>query len=158
MTQFSVRRPARRSGTRSPAASWPALFDDLFREMEFHRGSPAALGTRSAGVYPPVNLEETAEAYVLTAELPGVKSDEIDVSIEGTTVTLTGQRKTDSSAGNGVAVHRRERQSGHFKRAFELPGRIDVNAAEAVHKAGVLELRLPKAAEAKPRQIEIESR
>jgi HSP20 family protein len=144
MTQFNLRRSS--------------LFDDLFREMEANLGARVARGPQPTGVYPPVNLDETSEAYILTAELPGIASDEIDVSIEGSTITLTGQRKTESKAGDGVAVHRRERQSGHFKRAFQLPGRIDVDSVEAVHRAGVLELRLPKAPETKPRQISIETR
>lgn len=152
MAQFTVRRPTRASG-----ASWPSLFDEFFREMEASVGGRTARTPRSMGVYPPVNLDETPDAYVLTAELPGVRSDEIDVSIEGSTVTLSGQRKTESGAGDGVAVHRRERQSGFFKRAFEMPNRVDVDAVEAVHRAGVLELRMPKSPEAKPRQIAIES-
>jgi HSP20 family protein len=113
-------------------------------------------GTR--GVYPPVNLHETAEGYILTAEIPGVAPESVDVSIEGSTVTLSGERKIDVAAGDGTAVHRRERQSGTFRRAFELPSKIDLDAAKATHKNGVLTLRLPKAAEAKPRQIAIETK
>lgn len=153
MTRISVRRPAL-SGPTSQRGSWPSFFDDFFREMEASAGTRAA---RPVGVYPPVNLDETKEAYLLTAELPGVTSDEIDVSVEGSTVTLSGQRKVEFAAGDGVSVHRRERQSGHFKRAFELPGSIDVDSVEAVHRAGVLELRLPKSPEARPRQIAIEA-
>lgn len=155
MAHFTVRRPVRAQTQPSP---WSHLLDDLFREMGTVASPLAAATPRSMGVFPPVNLDETEDAYVLTAELPGVRSDEIDVSIEGSTLTLSGQRKTESHAGNGVAVHRRERQSGHFKRAFELPDRVDADAAQAVHRAGVLELRIPKSPEARPRQIAIETR
>ena len=156
MTHFSVRHPYRPSFSGRPAG-WGAFsdfFDEFFAEPRPLRG---ARGVRSRGVYPPVNLHETADAFVLTAELPGVAPEDIDVSLEGQTVTLSGQRKVDYAAGNGTAVHRRERQSGHFKRAFELPREFDVNAAEAKHRAGVLELRLPKTPESKPRQIEIQT-
>jgi HSP20 family protein len=106
-------------------------------------------------VYPLVNLYETDDAFILTAELPGVSPEDIDVSLEGKTVTLSGQRKIEYAAGDGTAIHRRERQSGHFRRAFELPSPFQVEAAEAKHHAGVLELRLPKTPESKPRQIAV---
>jgi HSP20 family protein len=113
-------------------------------------------GTR--GVYPPVNLFETEEGFVLTAELPGVAPESVDVSIEGSTVTLSGERKIEYAASEGTAVHRRERQSGTFRRGFELPTEIDIDAANASHKNGVLTLNLPKSPSSKPRQITIETR
>jgi len=150
MAAYTVQRPR----VRSP---WAGLLQELQREMG---GVPNAdsvfQGTR--GVYPPVNLQETAEGYVLTAEIPGVAPEDIDVSVEGTTVTLSGERKIELAVGDGTAVHRRERQSGSFRRAFELPAKVDLDAAKATHKNGVLTLRLPKAAEAKPRQIAIETK
>jgi len=167
MTQFSVHRPGR------PArwGAWSELFDDLRRDANasFDVGGPRAL--RSRGVYPPVNLHETEDAFILRAELPGVAPEDIDVSLEGSTVTLSGQRKIDYAAGDGTAVHRRERQSGHFRRAFELrerqsghfrrafelPAQFDVDKAEAVHRAGILELRLPKSPDARPRQIAVQT-
>jgi len=144
MTQFSVHRPGR------PArwGAWSELFDDLRRDANasFDVGGPRAL--RSRGVYPPVNLHETEDAFILRAELPGVAPEDIDVSLEGSTVTLSGQRKID---------YARERQSGHFRRAFELPAQFDVDKAEAVHRAGILELRLPKSPDARPRQIAVQT-
>ena len=156
MTQFTVHRtghpvhPAR-------WGAWSELFDDFRRDAHarFDVGGPRAV--RSRGVYPPVNLYETEDAFILRAELPGVASEDIDVSLEGSTVTLSGERKIEYAAGDGTAVHRRERQSGHFRRAFELPTQFDVDKAEAVHRAGVLELRLPKTPEARPRQIEVQT-
>ena len=131
-----------------------SLNSDLARTRG--RGTPSAYqGTR--GVFPPVNLAETEKGFVLSAELPGVAPDAIDVSIEGSTVTLAGQRKVEYAAGEGVSVHRRERQSGNFRRAFELPVEIDVDRAKARHKNGVLTLELPKSASVEPRQIAIET-
>jgi HSP20 family protein len=159
MTQINVHRPNRpaRPGRPVRPGGWGG-FSDFFDEFLHDRaGRLEPRAVRSRGVYPPVNLHETADAFILTAELPGVAPEDIDVSLEGKTVTLSGQRKIDYAAGDGTAIHRRERQSGHFKRAFELPSPFDVEAAEAKHGAGVLELRLPKTPDSKPRQIEVQT-
>ncbi|MCA9506303.1 MAG: Hsp20/alpha crystallin family protein [Myxococcales bacterium] len=154
MPSHQVHRPS----VRSPLSG---LLDELRRELHTPFFGPllsreaAYQGTR--GVFPPVNLYEEGDAYVLTAELPGVAPDAIDVSIEGSTITLSGERKIEYAAGEATAVHRRERQSGTFRRAFELPREIDLDGAKASHKNGVLTLRLPKAAKARPRQVTIET-
>jgi HSP20 family protein len=127
--------------------------DALFNRFA---GGPDAGG--GWGVFPAVNLYETAEGYVLTAELPGVASDDIHVSLEGSTVTLQGERKVDyESEGGNTSPHRRERQAGSFRRAFELPAAIEADKVEAVHRNGVLLLRLPKSPEARPRQIAVQA-
>ena len=149
--------PFLRHATRSPRP-FPSLAREIQREMNQAMRSidPSYHGPR--GVYPPVNLSESEDGYVLSAELPGVSPEDIDVQIEGATITLSGQRKVEYSAGEGVAVHRRERQSGNFRRAFELPAEIDLDRARASHKNGVLTLELPKSPALQPRQIEIETR
>ena len=139
-----------------------ALRRDLGPAFRTHDG--VFQGTR--GVYPPVNLHESEEGYVLTAELPGVAPENITVSIEGSTVTLAGERRIEYPVNQGTegtpcestAIHRRERQSGRFRRAFELPAELDLEHAKATHKHGVLTLTLPKSPAAKPRQIAIETR
>ena len=73
-------------------------------------------------------------------------------------MTLTGERKIEYPITPGTAVHRRERQSGSFRRAFELPAEVDFEHAKATHKNGILTLTLPKSTAAKPRQITIETR
>jgi HSP20 family protein len=153
MTQISVHRPNR------PArpARWGG-FSDFFEDFLHDRAAHSEPRTvRSRGVYPPVNLHETPDEFVLTAELPGVAPEDIDVSLEGKTVTLSGQRKIEYAAGDGTAVHRRERQSGHFRRAIELPSPFDVEGTKAKHRVGVLELHLPKTPDSKPRQVEIQT-
>ena len=104
MTQINVHRPTLSPRPRR-AARWGG-FSDFFDDFLNERGpSFNAPVVRSRGVYPPVNLHESADAFVLTAELPGVAPEDIDVSLEGKTVTLSGQRKVDYAAGDGVAVH-----------------------------------------------------
>lgn len=149
MAQYSLYRPW-------GGASWGA-FDDLRREMDalFNRfGTGFPSGRR--GVYPATNLYESEDGYVLTAELPGVSPEDIEVSIEGTSLTLRGERRIDHGNG-GTNVHRLERQSGSFRRAFELPIPVDPDKVQAVHKNGVLILRLPKAPEHRPRQIRVQA-
>ena len=130
-------------------------FDALRREMD---GLFDRFGTFSAlarGVFPPVNLYENDDAYVLTAELPGIAPEELEVSLEGSTVTLRGERKP--FAEEGASVHRSERAVGTFRRAVDLPVAIDGEKVEAVHRGGVLTLRLPKAPEHRPRQISVKA-
>ncbi len=151
MATYTLTRPS----TLNP---WFGLMSELQRDLHSaYRGRDGVFqGTR--GVYPLVNLHEGEEGYVLTAELPGVAPENISASIEGSTVTLSGERKIEYPAENGTAVHRRERQSGSFRRAFELPAEIDLEHAKASHKNGILTLVLPKSPAAKPRQIAIETR
>lgn len=151
MTTYTLQRPSNWS-------PWSGLLDELRREIHPAQRGPSGSFQGTRGVYPPVNLFETDEGYVLTAELAGVAPESVDVSIEGSTVTLSGERKIEYAASDGTAIHRRERQSGTFRRGFELPTEIDVDQAKATHKNGVLTLTLPKSPVSKPRQITIETR
>ncbi len=142
------------------AGAFGGPFHQLWRDMDallnrYGSESPATAGGR--GAFPAVNLYENPDAYVLTAELPGLAPDEIEISLEGSTVTLRGERKIDYASDEKTALHRRERLSGSFRRAFELPAAIDGDKVEAVHRNGVLMLRLPKTPEHKPRQISVQA-
>ena len=149
MAQYNIFRPW-------AAESWGA-YDDLHREMDALLGRFRGGATHGpTGVFPATNLYEAAENYVLTAELPGVSPDDIEVSLEGSTVSLRGERKIDYT-GDDTSAHRRERQSGRFRRSFELPLKVDADKVEAIHKNGVLMLRLPKAPEHRPRQIAVQT-
>jgi HSP20 family protein len=134
-----------------PADPWSSL-DQLRRGMEDLFDRAGAEGRR-ADVFPPVNLYESAEGYVLTAELPGLASGDIEVSVEGNRVTLRGERSIEHP--KDASVHRLERRSGSFRRTVELPLEVDAEKAEAVHRNGVLMLRIPKAPESKPRRIAV---
>jgi HSP20 family protein len=141
-----------------PGESWSA-FDELRRSMDdvFDRfGAPVARGA-APGVFPPVNLYETSEGYVLTAELPGLRSEDIQISLEGNRVTLRGERRIEYPKDPQTSIHRLERPSGVFRRTFELPVGVDADKADAVHRDGILLLRMPKAPEHQPRQITVAS-
>ena len=132
-------------------------FSALRREMDdlFDRFGTFEPALAARGAFPPVNLYETEDAYVLTAEVPGLAPADLEISLEGSTVTLRGERKAISE--EGASVHRSERPVGAFRRAIDLAVPIDADKVEAVHRNGVLTLRLPKAPEHRPRQIQVKS-
>lgn len=152
MAHYSVHRP----WSAIPRAS----LGQLQREMNalFDRGAGfGPIATSWRGAFPPVNLYENTDAYVLTAELPGVAPDDIQVSLEESTVSIRGERKIEFEGHENASVHRRERQAGKFGRSFSLPVRVDADKVEAVHRNGVLMLRIPKSPEAQPRQITVQA-
>ena len=111
---------------------------------------------RGAGVYPLLNLSEDTDNLYLMAELPGVEPADLELSVHGESITLRGERKIPD-ADTSVNYHRREREAGIFRRVVSLPVRVNQDAAKANFKDGVLKVTLPKAAEAKARQISIQA-
>lgn len=104
---------------------------------------------------PPVRLATGENAIVLSAELPGVKFEELDLSVTGDVLTLRGTRRAE--AVEEASYHRHERVTGPFVRTIQLPERVDGDKAEAHYSNGVLTVRIPKAPEARPRRVEIQS-
>jgi HSP20 family protein len=124
------------------------LFDETFSKS---RLSPtAAAGTW----YPPVDILESKDSYLIRAELPGMKKEDVHVEIQEDALMLNGERKFDEPA-NGVEYHRVERVAGKFSRSFYLPQKINQDEIKATFRDGVLEVHVPKADEAKPKQIAI---
>jgi HSP20 family protein len=103
---------------------------------------------------PAMDLVETAEDYVLRADLPGLKLDDVKLEIEDTVLTVSGERKHASET-DGGGYHRLERSFGSFSRAVTLPKGVDADAVTASFADGVLEVRIPKPAAKQPRRIEI---
>jgi HSP20 family protein len=139
-----------------PTDPWSA-FDQLRRELGdvFGGFSPEGVQLARSQAFPPVNLYETDDAWVLMAELPGLRAEDIDVAVEEDRITLRGERKIDASDRPGVSVHRRERQAGSFRRTVRLPQAPEAEKVEAAYRHGVLQVRLPKPARARARQITI---
>jgi HSP20 family protein len=134
-----------------------ATFDRLRREMQNLLASPpwSVLPLRSASVFPPTNLYDTADSVVLMAELPGVREEDLRVSVQGSQVVLSGQRGIEYP--QGASAHRRERQAGSFDRTVELPFVVDADKVEASYRNGVLMVRLPKPGEHQRRQIRVQT-
>lgn len=133
-----------------PRRSMWREFDRLQREMNriFDNYTPSSTAT-----FPPLNVWADEERVLLTAELPGVEPDSLDISIVGDTLTLSGERPLQQE--NGVKYHRRERWHGNFSRTMEMPFRVDSEKVEANFQNGILEITLPRAEEDKPRRISV---
>lgn len=108
-----------------------------------------------AGFWPAVNVAESAEELVLTAEVPGINPDDIELTVENNTLTLAGDRSIVREENTELRYHVWERSSGSFKRSFTLPRTVRSEAIAADYENGVLTVRIPKSAEAKSRKIEI---
>jgi len=130
--------------------------DRLQNEMNrlFEAYSPARM--RTAPGYPAMNIWTSEDGIKLTAEVPGVHSDDIDINVVGETLTLSGERKADELK-EGARYHRQERGYGKFTRSIQLPFPVNVNQVEATFKNGVLNVSLPRAEEDKPRKIAVKS-
>lgn len=102
---------------------------------------------------PAVNVWETEEALFVELETPGLKSDQLDISVVGDQLSIRVQRPEAEE--KGVTYHRRERPVGSFSRVLRLPAPVDADAVEAELQNGVLCIKLPKAKEARPRKIQV---
>jgi len=133
---------------------------DLRREMdqvfgEFFGRTPSTMAATEAIWSPLVDIHETKDSYLLLAELPGVKQEDIQLSVEGDTLTLKGERKRETEIKEDQ-YHRIERSYGRFERSILLPSVVDPNRVKATYRDGVLEIQLPKKEEAKPKEIKVE--
>lgn len=115
--------------------------------------SPRARVTPS---FPAMNVWTNQDGAVITAELPGVNPDDIDISVVGDTLTLTGSRQPEELK-EGEKYHRRERGYGKFTRTFQLPFSVEGDKVDAMFSKGVLHLSLPRAEAEKPRKITIKA-
>ena len=133
---------------------WANLRDDLdtLLELPFLTGSPQT--QLFSGWTPALDLYQNNDNVVAVVELPGMRKEDIEISLNDGTLTIGGERKseTDSNAENAT---RTERFTGKFRRTITLPTRVDANKVNATYKDGILTVTLPKAEEAKPKQIQV---
>jgi HSP20 family protein len=106
------------------------------------------------GVYPLVNLSEDRDHIFVRAELPGVKAEDLEITLQDNNLILRGQRKIPTEE-KQVNYHRRERESGFFRRVVALPARMQSDKVEATCKEGILTIKLAKPEEVKPRKIQV---
>ena len=105
-------------------------------------------------VYPALNIYEEADRLIITAELPGVKTHDLELSLEGETLTIQGKRDSRHNE-KGASYHRREIESGSFSRAITLPVKVDGEQVSAKLNNGILVITLVKASAVTPRQIKV---
>lgn len=140
---------------------------DPYRELSsfadrFNRAFGAPIGRErdeemSLGAWmPPVDISEDQDKIRLTAELPGLREDQVSIQMEGGVLTIRGERKFEDEK-QGRNFHRVERSYGQFLRSFTLPNNVDREKIRATFSDGILDIEIPKSEEARPRQIKISS-
>ncbi len=143
-----------------PATMWRP-FEEMERFMdEFMRGWPAWQRTPTEGMgmtwTPNIEMFDKQDNIVVRAELPGMKRDDINISVTGDTLTISGERKTESSV-KGEDYYRSELSYGKFSRSITLPTMVEADKINATYENGILEITLPKSEKVKPRKIQIKS-
>jgi HSP20 family protein len=135
----------------------PVAFGDEMERVlnSFFSAAPLTAVDRPVRVAPPVDVAETAEGYVFRADMPGLNPADVKVTLHGDTLTIRGERKRETAKSEGD-VHSSERSFGTFERSFKLTAPLRGDQVKASYTHGVLEVRVPKADEARPREIEIQ--
>lgn len=132
-------------------------FNDLFREEPLIKSffAPVAKGTdQNGGFIPAVDVRESDDEFLFTAELPGIKRDDVSITLDDNVLTISGERKFESEE-NREQFHRVERSYGTFTRSFTLPHEVAEDKVKASFQDGLLSVTVPKTEKAKPRQIDI---
>jgi HSP20 family protein len=140
--------------------AWPSFgqLSDLRNEIDRLFDSPLTELTRSSnllsGWTPALDVYEDKENFTVKAELPGMKKEEIEVSLHDGSLSISGERKTETKHAD-AEVYRAERFFGRFQRTVTLPTAVAADKVKAAYKDGVLTITLPKTEEAKPKQIDV---
>jgi len=130
--------------------------DRLQKEMNRMFGGYYPGRSMSTASFPAMNVWTGEEGAVVTAEIPGIKSEDLEISVVGNTLTLSGSRASEELP-EGARYHRQERGCGKFSRAIELPFTVDADNVEAEFEDGVLQVKLPRSEADKPRKIAVKS-
>ncbi len=138
-----------------PFRETSSLQERLNRVFGDLRGRTGAEEVAQGAWVPPIDIHETPESLVLKAELPGLKREDISIELQDSTLVLKGEKRFEKDV-NEENYHRIERTYGSFQRSFTLPGIIKQDGVKAKFNDGILEITLPKAEEAKPRQVKIQ--
>jgi len=128
------------------------MFDNFF-----HGGTQADEATSFSLWTPAVDIAESNDLYHVNIELPGVKKEDVLITLESNILTIKGEKKQESEE-KKKDYHRVERSYGAFQRSFTLPTAVKADKIDAVYNNGILSISIPKADEAKPKQIEVKVR
>jgi len=140
---------------------WSPVRDAFVVQSEMNRMLDEFLGRRVEGDspavwQPPVDIEENENGYLVRTELPGMKLEEIKITLTDDQLAIRGEKRRELEQ-KGAAYHRTERVYGQFERVFTLAHPVRAEAIEAIYRDGVLEVSVPKAEEAKTREIPIKA-
>lgn len=157
MSQVVERRPARTPERWEPLSELEQVTQRMRRMLEEGFGGigwPSSPFGEEAGWSPLVDIEEQDDAYVVEAELPGVKREDVNIELVGNELDVTGEIKERERKGT---LRRRTRRTGHFEYRVGLPDQVDPSKIDAKLDQGVLTVRVPKAERAQRRKIEIKA-
>lgn len=137
----------------NPATAYLTTREPFYRLFDSFFNSDAQ-GEETRAWVPPVDIQETADAFLFHAELPGMTKEDLHITLENSVLRLSGERKFEKDA-KKENYHRVERTYGTFTRTFTLPTQVDADKVLAAFENGILTITVPKAEQAKPRQITI---
>jgi HSP20 family protein len=139
----------------SAADRWSNLRDELNSFFELPVWSSfARAGQLFTGWSPALDLYQSNDNVIAVVELPGMRKEDIEISLHDGTLTISGERKRENSS-NDDKAERTERYVGTFRRSIALPTRVDAGTVSATYRDGILTVTLPKAEEVKPKQIQV---
>lgn len=144
----------------SRPVNFPAEAFEPFRLMRsLLRWDPyreTALGNEGSAFMPSFDVKETAEAYILTADMPGIRREDLDIQLAGNRLSIGGRREAEPVR-EGERYYSQERSYGTFNRTFSLPEEVQASQVKADLRDGVLHLTVPKSPEVRPQKIAIGS-
>ena len=135
-------------------------FETLGRWNQLFNGLVSNVGEQVQSSWiPAVDFEDRGEHYLVTADLPGIKPEDVEISLDGDVLQIKGERLAETDTGTGEGKHYRhtERVYGAFRRSFQLPADVDSDAIEAHGKDGVLHIQIGKHAATQPRRITVQT-
>ncbi len=137
--------------TMASFASFRRRMDQLFEDFGRHETSPSFYESR----WPYINLDDAGDKLLLTAEIPGMNEDQVNLTLNQDVLSISGERVVDGP--KGYTAHRKERGNVRFSRSFSLPCKVDPEKVAARLTNGVLTVEIAKAPEAQPRQITVQA-
>lgn len=140
----------------NPMRELMSMHDQLGRFFEDYWTRPSDYEKEYGTWAPAVDLREEDKRYVIQADMPGVKKEDIEINLENNVLTIRGERRFEGEV-KKETYHRIERAYGKFVRSFTLPARVAAEKISATHKDGILEIVVPKAEESLPKKIEIKN-
>ena len=145
-----VREPRREASWGFASDNLDNIFEDFFRPL-----NAQSKGPNDSSLVPAIDLHENEDSYSVKAELPGVKKEDIDISVHDGLLTINAESHHQHEDKEGRRVIHQERRSGKYVRAIRLGKDVDDSNVKAKYSDGILELELPKLEEVKPKKIEI---
>ena len=133
---------------------WANLRDELNSLFELPTANPGRQAQLFSGWTPALDLYQNNDNVVAVLEIPGMRKEDIDISLHDGMLTIAGERQASANA-EGDNAERSERFTGKFRRSITLPTRVDAGKVSASYKEGILTVTLPKAEEAKPKKVEV---